>query len=1026
MYKEKKIIYETHGALLDKYKSATRNIKVCEEYIYELAEYEKQYGYNTILFKQVGDFYELYGGLMEDGTDLNYSKLVEVCQMCNISYGIKKSVQFFNQDNHTMYMAGFPLYVLDKFLNIIVDTYEWNCAVINQVFSNNATREVKRDLVGIYTPGTNITCNSESNILVNIFLENQKSRLSKSGHVIYGGISHMDCLTGASSVKDLYYGSQELNICIDEIRKYICVLNPKEISVYYIDMDDLMEVNDFIDMLGVKDKCSHVYRELPDKAYEKIAYQEEFLLKIFKDNIKTHVFEYLGLHNNVSARLSYILLLNFIWNRMPHITDHLNPPSIVLNNKYLILANDSLDQLNIINDSFVKRNQMSLLGLLNTCCTSIGRRLFRERLLNPIRDPVVLDNRYVTIDLFMCRDNTGTPSKIIINAFKQELNNILDIERYHRKIGMNNIVPSELSNMYNSYLGIKNLMELFNSKKMKRLGYLLPGLNDIKMFNDFLADFTSIFKVGMLNNVGSVNDLESSPFVLGKYPEIDEVQKNYDIDYDIINEVKNVLIKFITSSDEYKDKSRKGLKKGSVDNIIHSDYNEKYKHYLYISPSNLKTLQPLLQNEKCKFKIGKYDIVGSKIEFETINATKIRIKVDCIDKSSLNLLATTMLLRSKIRKYYYETVDMIYKKYNSMFTQMVDFIGNVDYFNSCAQTAIDNNYTQPIIDMEPNDSYLDVKQIRHPLIEKINTKIPYVPHDMIMGKDNKNGYLLFGNNASGKSSLMKALGLNIIMAQSGMYVAAKNFTYRPYNYLFTRILGNDNIYKGKSSFEVEMSELKTIMDHADNKSIVLGDELCKGTETISGTAIVSAGIIELSKRNSSFIFATHLHNLNDITQLKELNNVKFIHMTVKYDATTNKLIYDRMIKDGSGPSIYGLEVCRALSLDVAFLDTANTIRKQIMNQADHIVNLKPSNYNANVYQDMCQLCGAPREHIHHIKFQSSADKNKMIDEISAHKNIEHNQVALCEDCHHKVHEGKINIKGYLMTSNGRELDYSII
>lgn len=99
---DKRIIFETHSDLLEKYKKTNRNIKVCEEYIYELAEYEKQYGYNTILFKQVGDFYELYAGMMEDGSDLNYSKLVEVCQMCNISYGVKKSVQFFNQDNHTM------------------------------------------------------------------------------------------------------------------------------------------------------------------------------------------------------------------------------------------------------------------------------------------------------------------------------------------------------------------------------------------------------------------------------------------------------------------------------------------------------------------------------------------------------------------------------------------------------------------------------------------------------------------------------------------------------------------------------------------------------------------------------------------------------------------------------------------------------------------------------------------------------------------------------------------------------------
>ena len=272
---------------------------------------------------------------------------------------------------------------------------------------------------------------------------------------------------------------------------------------------------------------------------------------------------------------------------------------------------------------------------------------------------------------------------------------------------------------------------------------------------------------------------------------------------------------------------------------------------------------------------------------------------------------------------------------------------------------------------------------------------------------------------------MTSVGLNLIMAQAGMYVASDSFKYNPYNYLFTRIQGNDDIQKGKSSFEVEMSELKTILANADNHSIVLGDELCRGTENISGTAIVASGIVKLAVKKSSFIFATHLHGLHDIKEIRDLNNVKFKHLTVLHDSENNKLIYDRKIKDGVGATIYGLEVCKALSLDNEFLELANTIRKRMVGQSDHILDTKPSNYNSNVFHDNCQICGAEKDHIHHIKFQSTADENGNIHEIKAHKNIAHNQVALCESCHHKVHHGNLVINGYIETSHGLELGYKL-
>ena len=138
--------------------------------------------------------------------------------------------------------------------------------------------------------------------------------------------------------------------------------------------------------------------------------------------------------------------------------------------------------------------------------------------------------------------------------------------------------------------------------------------------------------------------------------------------------------------------------------------------------------------------------------------------------------------------------------------------------------------------------------MRHCLIEQIQTDEIYVPNDINFGTNGSNGILLYGTNAVGKTSLIRAIGVCIIMAQSGMYVPCSSFVYKPYTAIFSRILGNDNIFKGLSTFAVEMSELRVILRLADENSLILGDELCSGTEMESALSIFVAGLMELDKK----------------------------------------------------------------------------------------------------------------------------------------------------------------------------------
>jgi len=178
--------------------------------------------------------------------------------------------------------------------------------------------------------------------------------------------------------------------------------------------------------------------------------------------------------------------------------------------------------------------------------------------------------------------------------------------------------------------------------------------------------------------------------------------------------------------------------------------------------------------------------------------------------------------------------------------------------------------------------------------------------------------------------MMKALGLTIIMAQSGMFVPAKTFKYSPYHSIFTRISGNDNIFKELSSFSVEMVELKAIWKRSDSQTLVIGDEVCRGTEHVSGNAIVASTLIKLSQKNSTFIFATHLHDIVKLPQVKAITNIKAFHLSVSFDEKNDRLLFDRILKEGTGEEIYGITVAKYIIQDTEFTELTNKIKDELL------------------------------------------------------------------------------------------------
>jgi DNA mismatch repair protein MutS len=361
-------------------------------------------------------------------------------------------------------------------------------------------------------------------------------------------------------------------------------------------------------------------------------------------------------------------------------------------------------------------------------------------------------------------------------------------------------------------------------------------------------------------------------------------------------------------------------------------------------------------------------------------------------------------MSEQIAEAYMDFLAKFEKTWYEQTTSFIAFTSKLDVLQCKAYVAKKYKYCRPIIDNSAETSFFDFTDMRHVLIEHIQTNEIYVTNDlaMAMTKDMPTGILLYGTNAVGKTSFIRAIGIAIVMAQSGFFVPCSTFVYKPYTAIYTRILGNDNLFKNLSTFAVEMSELRVILAMADHNSLILGDELCSGTEMESALSIFSAGLVTLHSRKSTFLFATHFHEIAKWEEIRLLARLQMKHMSVHYDREKDCLVYDRKLKDGAGNRMYGLEVCKSLYLDAGFLEMAYGFRNRYFDGQSELAVAKVSAYNAKKVRGMCEICREVMgEETHHLSPQHMADSVGYIGTF--HKNHPANLASVCEKCHDKIH-----------------------
>ena len=382
-----------------------------ERYISILNNYKKKYKTNKItIFYQIGDFYEIYGLEYPDGSIVG--NIYEISNDLSIQMACK-STTVYGDSSIKVLMSGVQINSLDKYVSIAVNDFSWTVVIYEQVKEAN---KITRQLKNIVTPGLNLNTNNSTNILLVIYLDKVNSLVNKNQHTLYCGISYIDSLTGESGVLQ-YPQREQMNdaIIYDEIIKFITIKNPQEIKVYTKNLG--LTESKIADTLHLQNYNYSLEIDNLNKDYIKKDFQENIFNKIYTNTTKQHIFNYLEIYNDHHIKVVLTIILEYIIKVNLNLLHRIKKPIKVYNNSNnLILGNNSLEQLNIVSNikktnSFSKTNK-SLLEILDKTDSILGKRLFRNRLMNPITDIEILNNRYNITEIFI-----GFPESIF--SFKR-------------------------------------------------------------------------------------------------------------------------------------------------------------------------------------------------------------------------------------------------------------------------------------------------------------------------------------------------------------------------------------------------------------------------------------------------------------------------------------------------------------------------------------------------------------------------------------------------------------------------------
>ena len=972
---------------------------IYDEYFECVNIHTKQCGEKTVVLMQVGDFYEMYDASYQDTTKFN--ALQEVIQHCSLATSCSRTYK-----GQPLMMAGVNIISLDKYVQMIVDA-GYNAVTYVQTKEYDETnKKLKRVLGDIHSPGTFInnatyTDIQTSNHILCIWLESHVKK-------ICFGVSVINTYDGKSFT---YEGSVSDKIqctSFDELENFVSIYRPKEcIIIANLEARNEQIYQSVLQQSGLEKTHIHVHKYDSSKKEvincAKQTYIQNILNNHFGDDC---IFQCNQFLQYIYATQAFCFLLHFIHERNPSLIKHIYMPIFTNVSKHTILANHTLKQLNILSDGLENGkecgNLQSVHSFLNKCNSAIGKRRFHSIMTHPTFDESWLKTEYEMMERFL--DNEP-----MIPALRNKIKQLIDIDKICKQISNRKLAPFALTQLVTSLEIIEQihtcLFELPDVKKYlcKPDDFFTKTKESESLFRENIVELTAFLDsyifLEKCKSCTSMTNFEENII----RPTICESLDILVNQYEKSKKQLDCIQEFFESLFESK-------KTGGGD-FIKRICTEKNGVSLQLTKPRSELLKkqvlqqhPIIElREDVKF-------TCTEIQFTSPGKNTIEIRFPLLDSICTNITRMKNAINAEISIQYLKLLEKIDDTYITTIGRCSLFIGKLDVLLSKCYCAKTYNYKKPRLVEDATKSFIHAKDVRHVLIEQLLKQEVYVPNDISLGlrcgvdcEDIVDGILLYGTNAVGKTSLIRSLGICIVMAQCGMYVPCSEFVFKPYKSIYSRILSNDNLFKGLSTFAVEMSELRVILEQSDENSFIMGDELCSGTETESALSIVIASLEILHAKQCTFMFATHFHELVDYDELKALTRIRLKHLQVMYDECTGNLIYERKMQDGPGTSSYGLEVCKSLFMGKDFLERAYSLRSSHFEQTKGPLSIDSSRYNSQKLKGKCELCGKQLDsnEIHHIGEQRYADENGFID--SYHKNHVGNLMTLCVKCHDKLH-----------------------
>ena len=778
---------------------------------------------DSILFFRLGDFYEMF-----------FEDAVKASRELGLTLTSRNK-----EKNVDVPLAGVPFHSADSYITKLVSK-GYKVAICEQTEDPKMAKGiVKREVVKIITPGTVVDVEAldakSNNYLMSILkIENKL------------GIAYIDITTGEFKVTEVEKDDDFVKL-FNEINK----IEPKEVLVtedFYGEikekLDDFLQKNDSVVTFVSKVRDSAKY--LMD--YFEIVSLESYGIKDKKAIIGAAA---MALDYAATMQVEHELTVEKI--EFVNISNYAEINAITSRN------------LELLKNQREKTVYGSLLWVLDECKTSMGTRLLKRFINNPLLNIEKIRKRQEDVQYFI--DNI-----LIREDLREKLEDIYDLERLLGKI----------------IFGSENGKDLTALKKtIKSAVEIMKILENTDFFKDIDANILfECYKIidDSINEDAPFSVREGGIIKSGYNAELDEIRN-------IMNSGKDFLLDI-----EQREREATGIRNMKI------KFNKVFGYFIEITKANLDMVPEHYIRKQTLSNSERYITPELKKYEDTIINSKAKIE--------------------DLEYHLFKEISGKLKEHRKILSELAERLAYIDVMVSFAVSAIENDYAKP----EMNEEYsFEIEGGRHPVVEKLIGRTDYVSNDTVF-TEKESFVVLTGPNMSGKSTYMKQIALISIMAQIGSFVPAKKANLSVIDKYLTRIGASDDILTGQSTFMVEMSEVSNILNNATEKSLIILDEVGRGTSTTDGVSIATAISMYIhDKIGAKTVFATHYHELTDLEN-------KFAHIVnyrIEVDEKQGKVMFLRNIVKGGADKSYGIEVAKLAGLPKEILVESKKVLKRL-------------------------------------------------------------------------------------------------